>query len=85
METFDFTQPAELFATMGHRSKRAPVTYRRFPSGAEAVKFAIEGLTQNQLFGTVMEVSEERFDAAAIRELYDSPGYPLARGPSRDA
>lgn len=79
MEPFNFTAPAELYATLGRRSMRAPVTYRRFASSAEALRFAVEALTPDQLHGTVMEVSEARFDAAAIRALYDSKGYPLKR------
>lgn len=80
MDPFDFALPAELFATTGRRSKRAPVTYHRFDSGAEAVRFAIEVLSPDQLFGTVLESAESRFDAAGIRALYESTDYPLMRG-----
>jgi hypothetical protein len=31
------------------------------------------------LFGTVLEVNEQRFDAAQIRKLYESKAYPLQR------
>ncbi len=55
------------------------MTYRRFESGAEAVRFAIEELPSDVLFGTVLEVNEQRFDAAQIRKLYDSKDYPLQR------
>jgi hypothetical protein len=58
------------------------VTYRRFDSGAEAIRFAIEELPSDVLFGTVLEVNEQRFDAAQIRKLYESKAYPLQR---RDA
>lgn len=79
MEPFDFDVPAELYATLGRRSQRAPVTYRRFSSSAEALRYAIETLTPEQLYGTVMEVSDARFDGAAIRALYESTAYPLPR------
>jgi hypothetical protein len=55
------------------------VTYRRFDSGAEAIRFAIEELPSDVLFGTVLEVDEQRFDAAQIRKLYESKAYPLQR------
>ena len=55
--------------------------YRRFASAAEAIKFAVEELPPAQLLGAVLEVSEERFDCEGIRQLYDSPNYPLARQP----
>jgi hypothetical protein len=58
------------------------VTYRRFDSGAEAIRFAIEELPSDVLFGTVLEVNEQRFDATQIRKLYESKAYPLQR---RDA
>ena len=79
MEQFNFTEPAELFATLTRRSKRAPVTYKRFDTGAEAVKYAVEVLSPEQLYGSAIESGEERFEAAAIRELYESAEYPLQR------
>lgn len=78
MQDFDYMAPAELF-TASHRSKRAALKYHRFPTSAEAIRYAIEGLTKEQLYGTVLEVGEMRFDGAAIRELYDSSGFPLKR------
>ena len=55
------------------------MTYRRFESGAEAIRFAIEELPAEVLIGTVLEVNEERFNAADIRKLYESRAYPLQR------
>jgi len=53
--------------------------YRRFARGAEAIRFAIEELAADVLYGTVIEANEQRFDAAAIRTLYESGAYPLIR------
>jgi hypothetical protein len=42
---------------------------------------AIEELTRELLASVYLEVNEERFDGDAIRRLYDSAKYPLARRP----
>jgi hypothetical protein len=76
---FDYTAPAEMFMTRAKMMRRLPVTYRRFATAAEAIRFAIEEIPAPLLVGAVMEVSEERFDHRAIRELYDGAGYPLVR------
>lgn len=76
---FDYMASAELFACRSKGSSQRPVTYRRFASGAEAIRYAIEELPPEVLYGTVLEVDEERFGAAQIRELYESKAYPLAR------
>ncbi len=55
------------------------MAYRRFSTAAEALRYAIEELPTPLLNGTVLEVGEERYDAALIRALYDDPAYPLAR------
>jgi len=79
MNDFDYAAPAEVFACRSRGSSPRPVSYRRFDSGAEAVRFAIEELASDVLFGTVLEVNEQRFDAAQIRKLYESKDYPLQR------
>jgi hypothetical protein len=79
MNDFDYAAPAELFACRSRGSSPRPVTYRRFDSGAEAIRFAIEELPADVLFGTVLEVNEQRFDAAQIRKLYENKAFPLQR------
>lgn len=79
MEKFDFSAPAEIFTSKGRGVGRRPMTYHRFSTGAEAVRYAIETLPVEKLYGTVMEVDETRFAAEDIRRLYESPGYPLPR------
>jgi len=79
MEKFDFSAPADIFTSKGRGVGRRPMTYRRFSTGAEAVRYAIETLPAETLYGTVMEVDEARFAAEDIRRLYESPGYPLQR------
>lgn len=79
MSSFDYTAPAEVFACRSRGSSPRPVTYRRFESGAEAIRFIIEELASDVVYGTVLEVNEQRFDAAQIRKLYESNGYPFPR------
>jgi Arc/MetJ-type ribon-helix-helix transcriptional regulator len=59
---------------------RQAIEYRRFASAADAIRYAIEELRPELLSGAYLEVDEERFDRNAIRRLYDSADYPLARG-----
>ena len=76
MQAFDYMAPAELF-TASHRSKRAALKYHRFATSAEAIRYAMEGLSPDQLYGTVLEVGDTRFDAQAIRQLYGNAEFPL--------
>jgi hypothetical protein len=78
IDVFDYQAPAEVFMTKGY-ARRSPVTYRRFGSAAEALRFAVEELPAPILVGAVLEVLEDRFDHRAIRVLYDQPRYPLPR------
>jgi hypothetical protein len=58
---------------------RNAMTYRRFATGAEAIRFAVEELPPAGLAASVLEIDATRFEAGAIRDLYESVAYPLAR------
>ena len=75
---FDFAAPAALFPCRAQKGRR-PTSYKRFSSAAEAVLFAIEEMPPPLLPGTYLEVLEERFNSAAIRELYERADFPLPR------
>ena len=79
MIAFDFDAPAELFSSAGQGAARGSMQYRRFATGAQAIRYAIEDLPAALLRGSVIQVDDDRFDARQIRELYDCPAYPLAR------
>jgi hypothetical protein len=93
MTTFDYRAPAELFPSRNRKIKQ-PVKYRRFDTAADAIQFAMEELPAPALLGAFIEIDEARFGHADIRELYESPDYPLkkqamnetsARAPATDA
>jgi len=79
MTKFDYSAPAELFSCTSRGSRRTSVRYRRFATGAEAIRYAVEVLPAAQLAGAILEVDEERFDGRQIQELYHHHEYPLSR------
>jgi hypothetical protein len=76
---FDYEAVAELFPARNRKFNRQFTRYRRFDRAADALLFAIEELPPQSLLGACLEVEEERFDSDAMRRLYDSTNFPLAR------
>ena len=75
---FDYSAPAELYPSRIKKG-RGRITYKRFDTAAEALRFAIEEIPAAVLLGAYLEVDEARFGVQEIRFLYDSPAYPLKR------
>ena len=75
----DFKASAELFPSRRWNSGKAPANYKRFPSTAKAVQFAIETLPAEFLLGAILQVGDDRYDRDGIQQLYESKKYPLAR------
>jgi hypothetical protein len=80
MTNFDYEASAELF--VGTRRGSSPgshMKYKRFPTSAEAIKYAVEMLEPIALASAALVVEEDRYGGAQIRELYDGKRYPLSR------
>ena len=75
MSDFDYMAPAELFVVQGPGGLK----YRRFPRGAEAIRYAIEKVPAKLFPGTRLEVEEQSYDGKQIRALYDNEDYPFKR------
>ena len=80
--TFDYGVAAELFMGKRKGGPRQPLSYRRFATAAEAIRFAVEELPAVRALGAWMQVGDERFDGDDIQRLYESDNYPLRRPPS---
>jgi len=78
MPAFDYSAPADLYPAR-NRFRKSPLRYMRFDTVAEALRFAMEELPAEQLNGAIVEVEEERLEAAAIGALYRSADFPLTR------
>jgi len=77
--TFDYSVAAELFMGKGKGGPRKPLSYRRFATAAEAIRFAVEELPAVRALDAWMQVGDERFDGDDIQRLYESGDYPLQR------
>jgi hypothetical protein len=81
MAKFNYHRPVEFYCQKNRGTRRGGgLFYRRFSTGAEAVRFAMEDVAPVDLTGCMLEVEGERFDAAALKDLYASSDYPLRRG-----
>lgn len=76
---FDYLVPAEVYASRGRGTAKRPMTFYRFSSAAEAIRFVMEKLPPEMLRGTIMEIGERRFAGTEIENLYSSPDFPLPK------
>jgi len=74
---FDYAEPADLYFPV-QVGRRGGLDYRRFPSAALALRYAMESLVAAKLVSATLEVNGERYDSAAIRRLYASPDFPAS-------
>jgi hypothetical protein len=78
LEQFDYDAPAELFPSRSKKG-RGHITYKRFDTAAEAIRFAVEDVPPPALLGAYLEVDEARFAFPEIQYLYERAAYPLKR------
>jgi hypothetical protein len=76
---FDYDAAAELFTAKRVGGAKRPLDYRRFPTAAEAIRFAMEQLADMRKLAAYIQVGDRRFDSDEIRRLYESDDYPLRR------
>ena len=65
---FDFSAPAELFPSRNKKG-RGRITYMRFDTAAEAIRFAVEDMPEFALLGAYLESKKTRFGAGDPRAL----------------
>ena len=75
---FDYRAPAELFPSRGKKGY-GRITYKRFDTAAEAIRFSIEDVSPAALLGAYLELDEERFGFEEMRMLYRDAAFPLQR------
>lgn len=75
---FDYNASAEVYAGRNMR-RSGGMKYRRFDTGAEALRYAIEVMPAQNLAGVVIEADEKRYGHEEIRKLYEAREYPLER------
>lgn len=71
---FCYEAPAELYLARTNPKRRGSLSYRRFETAEEAIRYAVRELPGPLLNGTIMVVSEERFDHRAISRLHAALG-----------
>lgn len=72
---FDYSEPADLYFPV-QVGRKAGLDYRRFPSAALALRYAMESLLPGKLSSATLEVDGERYDIVAMRRLYAASDFP---------
>ncbi len=78
VEGFDYNARAELFPSRSKKGRNR-ITYKRFDTAAEAIRFVVEDVPPPALLGAYLEVDEARYGLPEIQYLYERAAYPLKR------
>ena len=78
MVKINLDQPATLAYGPGLRTQGLQTRF--FPNAAQAIKFAMESLDGYRRHGAHLLVAEGTIRYEQMRELYDSPDFPLPKG-----
>lgn len=79
MPDFNYDAPAEFYGWRGQGMRRGVVTYRRFTTAAEAIRYAIEDVSSAALGSCALEANGERIQGREILTLYANSKFPLQR------
>ena len=79
MNDFNYEMPGEFYSRKSQGMKPTGLTFQRFDTAAEAIRFAVEALPSAAFAGCMLEANGERFGAKELRALYENPRYPLRR------
>lgn len=79
MTRFNYRLPGEIFIPKFSGTRRLGLTYRRFETAAEAVRFAVETLPTAALTACTVETDGGRLGSRELKALYADARYPLAR------
>jgi hypothetical protein len=76
----EFGSPADVYfsRSRGRTWNRQRLSFRRFDTLAEAVRYAVEDLP-NGLEEFFINVEDQRLDRDGARRLYESDAYPMVR------
>jgi hypothetical protein len=83
LRNFNYRSPGEIYSRSTLRMKPSGLSYRRFGTAAEAIRFAMEALPSTALDGCILETDGKRLSGPEVRELYLSQHYPLRRNKKR--
>ena len=78
MSKINYMQPAELFLGRDQKLGRG-LGFKRFPSAASAIRFAVEESSALSLRGATLEVGSQRFSGPEIANLYADEAFPLPK------
>ena len=79
MSDFDYEMPGEFYSRKHQGTKPTGLTYQRFKTAAEAIRFAMEALPPAALNSSMLEIGGDRYRGKELRALYADPKYPLRR------
>lgn len=80
MTNFNYNSPGEFYCQKNKAvGGSSGLSYRRFNTGAEAIRFAMEHVPLSTLGTCMLEVDGERFGPKELKALYESSRYPLPR------
>jgi hypothetical protein len=79
MTQFKYDSPGDIYVHNKLTTGASGLSYRRFKTGAEAIRFVMEHVPSAALSSCTLKADGQRFGGKELRELYESSLYPLPR------